>query len=471
MFNSKILKNASIYTVVSFLQKGIGFFLLPVYTSYLTTEQFGIVGVVNAITAFLNILFLLALHGGLNRFYHEKPKDEIYLKKLFGTVFTLVLINSLILTGLLVISKDVLLEPLAKGISFYPYLLLGLISSLLNPIFVISQTSLQASQKGSQFGKNNLLFFLSNIILTIAFLVSFNMKAEGILLASVLTNIIFFIYTLYWFLPQIKLGIDREILKKIIKYSFPLIPHSVSGMIMGMVDRIFINNYLSTSLVGVYNVAFQFGNIINIVAIAVNQALIPWFVIRIDKGEKAKIVNISTLFIDAYCLMTLFISLFSVDIIKVLTTSEYHNSWEVVTPIVFAFYFQGIYYFYVQSLFYDVKAKGTRILPIVTVSAAIINVIGNYFLIPKYGLMGAAFSSLLARFITLCLIIPIANKLLPIGYNLRRIIYITIICLIIASLQYINLGFEFSLIFRILSFSMVSGFFIFSNIKNIKGYL
>jgi O-antigen/teichoic acid export membrane protein len=190
----KVLKNSGIYGIVSILQKAIGFFLLPLYTAYLSTTDYGIIGVVSSIVSFLSLFYMLSLNGAVTRFYYEYKSDEERVKELWGTIITFVLINSLLLSSILFTFHKYLLDPFAKGINFYPYIFLGLIAITLNPMYSIFQSTLQTRQIGRKYGLNNLIFFIINLVLTIILVVVFNLKAVGVLLAAAITNGIFFIY-------------------------------------------------------------------------------------------------------------------------------------------------------------------------------------------------------------------------------------------------------------------------------------
>src|SRR5690606_14658089 len=162
MIKSKMLLNSSIYSIIMLLQKGINFLLIPVLTLYLTTFDYGVIAVILAINAFLNTFYLLGLNGSLNRFYYEYKNDKELLQKLFGTIITFVICNSLLITFVLIFARKWLLIPFLANVDFFPYMILGLISVLFNPCFTIYQNTLQASQNGTKYGKNNLMFFIIN---------------------------------------------------------------------------------------------------------------------------------------------------------------------------------------------------------------------------------------------------------------------------------------------------------------------
>jgi O-antigen/teichoic acid export membrane protein len=416
--NDKVLKNTGIYGIVSVLQKAIQFFLLPVYTAYLTPKDFGITGVVGSVVSFLSIFYVLSLNGAVTKFYYDYKDDKEKVKELWGTIFLFVLINSLALTSIFTVFHKYLLDPFAKGVSFYPYLLLGLISVTLNPCYSIFQSTLQARQIGKKFGLNNFLYFLVNLSLTLLFVVGFKLKAAGILLALAITDIIFFIYTLIDFTPTIKLKINKPILKKSLDYSLPLLPHSLSGWILAMLDRLFLNNMKSTTDVGIYNTGFQFANIVNILTTAVNQAFVPWFFENAKEGKEGKrrIIKFAEYLSIVFAFVALILSLFGKEVLTLMTSNkDFVEGWKVIPFLSFAYAFNGLYYFFVSPLFYN--SKGTRKIPAVTLSNAGLNALLNALFIPKYGIIGAAVASLISMITCSMFILIVSNKIEPIGYH------------------------------------------------------
>lgn len=423
----KVLKNSSIYGTVSILQKAIGFFLLPLYTSYLSPTDYGITGVVGSVVSFLSLLYILSLNGSVTRFYYEYKSDEDKVKELWGTIMTFIVLNSIVFSSIFLIFHKYLLDPFAKGIAFYPYMFLGVITVTLSPSYSIFQATLQARQIGKKYGLNNLLFFIINLVLTIVFVVVFKFKAAGVLLAGAITNGIFFIYTLIDFFPHIKLRLNIKYMSESLRYSLPLLPHSLSGWIMTMLDRIFLNNMKTAATVGIYNIGFQFGNILNIVTTAVNQAYVPWFFENMKEGEEGRnrIIKFAEYSILIYGFAAMSISLFGKDILSFMVTSQFREGWVVIPFISFAYVFNGIYYFFVNPLFYN--KKGTKYIPIGTFSSAVINSILNAVLIPPYGIIGASIASMISMVLSSVIMLFISAKIEYVEFNWRRIYTTTFI--------------------------------------------
>ena len=421
------------------LQKGVNFLLIPILTLFLTTKDYGIVAVIMAVNAFLNVFYLLGLDGSLNRFYYEYKNDNLFLKKLFGTVITFVFCNSFIISLILFFCRKWLLVPFLADVEFYPYMGLGLISVIFNPCFTIYQNSLQARQEGVKYGKNNLMFFLVNITLLLLSVIVFGMGAEGVLGALAITNITFFIYTLFQFKRDLTFGIDYTILKKVLKYSAPLIPHNISGVTTNMIDRILINKLLSTSMVGIYSVGNNFGNIVFLVVSGIGQAFTPWFNERVKKNEIHEVSSISKLLLIIFCVIALCLSFFGEEVIYLITPIAYHESWRVIPLIAFAFVFHGVYYFFAAPLFYDIEGKGNRIIPLVTILTALTNIGLNYIFIPLYGIVGAALATLISKFILALSLSFVYKKFVNIEYPLIFLLLTPITFLSISLISFIEM--------------------------------
>ena len=411
-----VLYNSSIYSILNLLQKGINFLLIPILTLYLTPQDYGIVAVVAALNAFLYKIYLLSLNASVNRFYYEYKEDELKVRKLFGTTVTFVFLTSVVLTIILLFGHNFLIDPFLGGVSFFPYMLLGMISVLFNPVFMIYQNTLQAKQEGIKYARQNLMFFIVNLIFLLVSVVIFELGAQGVIGALALTNFIFFLYTLTKFSKEIKFGIDFVILRDSLKYSLPLVPHSISAVASTFIDRIFINNFLSTSLVGIYSLGNNFGGIIALISSGVNQAFVPWFNERVKSGTIQTIPKVTKILVMFYCLTALGISLFGKDVIISLTPSNYHSSWVVIPIISFSCVYHSVYYFFSVPLFYNIKKKGSSVLPIYTIMAAIINIGLNFILIMKFKIIGAAIASFLTEFMLVMALSMVYKKFVKINY-------------------------------------------------------
>lgn len=390
----KLIKNSAIYTFVQFLQKGVGFFLLPLYTAKLTPADYGVLNIVTSFSSIMSILILLGLQGAATRF-HFQNTEEAYRKELWGTITTFVLYISIIVSALLLVFHKFLIDPLIGNIPFYPYILLGIINTLLSPLYLFFQTYLNTRQEASRYGINMFLNFLVNTGLIILFLMVQGKGAESVLLANIFTSLIFLIYVLAYFIPRIKMGINTSALKQSLQYSLPLVPHLISNASAGMLDRFFINGIRNESETGLYSVGNQFGSIVHTVTNAVHSAFSPWFMQNVieNSGRNIETVERFGLFSAfIYSSLALCISLFAPEALQIMVTDSFRGVWTLIPLLCFAYVFQGFYLLFITVLF----IKDTGFVFIVSFSALIANVLLNLLLIPHWGYIGAGIACLLS---------------------------------------------------------------------------
>lgn len=417
----QLLKNSFIYTISILFQGGIVFLLLPVYTSYLDPTQYGIIAVLSSLTGFLSTFYLLSLHGAATRFYFDHNENEKQTAELFTTLFLFIFGFGIILTFTFTIFKSILIEPFLKGIEFYPYILLSLTTVFFSSFYLLYQAILQVKQQATKYGLLNFIYVFLNAILTVILIVIFDLKIIGILVAPIITNILFFIYifnNLVW--KKSKLTFKKAILKECLKYALPLLPHSLFTWVMLMINKIFINNLDSTSSAGIYDIGFIFANLINIFAWGINQAYVPWFFEKM-KDKKNNSNEIAKFADDAsilYCSIALLLSLFIKEVIDLFVTEKFSEAWVIVPILSFAYVFNGLYYFFVNSLFYN--KKSTKYVSYCTIVSATINVVLNFTLIPKLGIVGSAIGTLCSLIIASVIALIISNKVEKIRFKWKR---------------------------------------------------
>jgi len=430
----KVIKNAGVYGIVQILQGAIGFFLLPIYTRYLTPKDYGIVSIVTSITGFLGMFYLLGLNGAISKYYYEYEDDESSFRKFIGTIITIILIISLFLTIFLFSTHKFILDRFIKGVAFYPYMGIGLLTVGLSTLFPIYQSILQMQHKAEKYAVQQFSVFLVTLILNLILIVVMKVGAIGPLLSAFIVSLITFTYAVVIFTKFTKWRIDKNIMVKSMKYAMPLVPHSLAGWISTLADRIILNNLKSTAMVGIYNIGYQFGNIINMISGAVNSAFIPWFfsIMKNSKNDRNQIYRFGTAFILVYSLGALWLSILSPYILKFMVNKNFYSAVDCIPYIAFAYVFNGVYYFFVSGLFYN--EAGTKYIFIASTISAAVNIILNFLLIPKYEIIGASAATLISFALASVIVLYISkiiNKKDDLKWRYKKIYSIVIISMII----------------------------------------
>lgn len=414
------------------LQKGISFFLMPLYTAFLSPSDYGILGVVSSVSSLMAVFITLGLEAAAARFYYKHNKDEDQAKKIYGNVALVILANSLLWGSIFIGGHKWLVQPMVGDIEFYPYVFIGLLYVIVTPMYLLYQSYLQTRQNAALYGVNALLFFLLQVVLTVLSLTVFKLGVIGVLLSQLTTAVVFFIYVFFSFVRKQTLKLDSKTLKDCFSYSLPLLPHSLANWSNGTLDKLLVNGIRSQSDAGMYNLGQQYGSVMSFVANAINQAYVPWFYEKVNEGKQGlkRIVQTADASICLVSVIAIVMSLFAEEIFGIMIKNPAYNGvWRIVPCIVFAYVFQFIYFFFVNVLF----LKDTKVIFMITVTSIFVNIGLNLLLIPDLGFVGSAIACLLTYFtnsVMALIVSSIKNKVIRFHWMLMYAI--AIIALIIS---------------------------------------
>ena len=178
--------------------------------------------------------------------------------------------------------------------------------------------------------------------------------------------------------------------------ALPCIFHLLSGMILNQSDRIMIQQLLGDAQVGIYSLACSFGAIINIIYLALNNSWVPFFFEFARNNEIDQMKSHARNYTELYTVLSIGFVLLAPEVFHLFASEEYWVGCEFIPLFVIAHYFTFLYSFPVN---YESFCQNSRIMAITTMVAAIINVVLNYFLILRIGVLGAVIATLVSHII------------------------------------------------------------------------
>ena len=400
------------YIVSNFAVAGVPFILLPFLTNHLSLKDYGLVAILNIITAFSVVFIGLNLHGALmQRYSNASYRNEIYITSLLLTIFSAFVI-AICIIGF--VSKWLLENPLlwtvCVGIAFCQVVL---------QIFL---THLQASGCAGFYGILRISQAALDALITIILIYYVDLgwlgRALGILLS--LSIVMLFSIT-YMFLKRIFiLQISFAYMKDALTFGLGLIPHSLAGMALMFGDRLVLASILDLSSLGAYNVAAQLGSILGIFVLSINKAYTPWLFSKLNDFKtldavgliKGTYVYFAALFIIAY------ISNFILSrTMKLYIDDDFHQAFDVLPIVLLGYSFTGMYYTVTNYVFHARKTLSLSILTSLT-SALMLTV--SFFLVASFGLYGAAISFASGQFCLFIFTFLLARKLYDLPWALNK---------------------------------------------------
>lgn len=450
----ELVKNTIIIMVGKIFTQLITFLMLPLYTSYLLTEEYGSVDLIVTYVSLLVPLLTLQSEMSIFRFLIEaRNKDDEKSKLISTNLFSLLVYIFIFILLFSIINIFIDIK--------YNYYILAIIA-----INMISSDFMQIARGLGQnidYSISGVISGITTITLNIVFIVFIGMGAKGMLLAILIANTLNVVY-LFLRLKIYKYSKREEYskskLKEMLKYSIPLIPNSISWWIMSVSDRTIISMILGMSQNGIYAISNKFPAILS--------SLFGMF--NLSWSESASI-NISDVDRDIF-----FSSVFN----NVITFFGYIGLIILsAIPIAFPLLVKGGYddaYYYIPILLYAsffslmasqygsiyIAKKETKKIAITTIVSAIINIVVNVIFIKKIGLYAAALSTVISYFCIMIYRHYDTKRYIHIYYNMKSIILIICVSIVTTVLYYMR-----NIIFCTIIFVLIFVIFMYINWKKI----
>ena len=255
--NKELVKNTIIIFIGKFCTQFITLLLLPLYTHFLSTEDYGYIDLIQTYLTFFIPLILLKIDAGIFRFLIDARKSEEEKNRIITNGIFIMFLELIISTILFVIAVKIF------SIKYSILIVMNLISlSILTFLLQI----VRGIGKNKQYSFSSIIAAIVTIVLNLIFLVGFHKNGKYVLIASLISNIICTIYLLIAnkILKNVKIKyIDKKLIKDLLKYSIPMIPNELSWWIVHVSDRTIISYALGVAANGIYSVSCKFSNILS----------------------------------------------------------------------------------------------------------------------------------------------------------------------------------------------------------------
>ncbi|MBI4387249.1 MAG: oligosaccharide flippase family protein [Elusimicrobia bacterium] len=416
-------RESLVYGLSTVVGRFLNFLLLPFYTHWLTTGEYGIVATVFAYLAFFNIFYQYGMDQAYLRFAAASSPDE--RARGFSTAQGALALTSLAFSGLLFIFAPQAAAScgLPSSLGDVPRLCAGILAC--DALAVIPFMELRRAHRSGRYVAIRTAGIALNVALNVFFLWHRRMGVPGVFLASLLSSAA----TLFLLAP-ILLQLWRPLFRKdiflqFLRFSAPLVPSGLASMAVQVIDRPILKALTDDATVGIYQANYRLGIFMMLVVNMFDAAWRPFFMERAGRPESRKLFGrVLTYFMLGGSWIVLGLSLFIGDLarVRVLGGSIIHpDFWpglSIVPVVLLAYLFNGAYVnFMVQATW----TKRTDLLIFATTLGAVVNIAANILLIPACGMMGAALATLFAYAAMAFCLFWTGQKLYTIPYEYARL--------------------------------------------------
>ena len=415
----KLLQHSSVYSLGNILNKAVGFLLIPFYTHYLTTADYGTLELLDLSVTLVGLLLNMWMNASLVRHYYEyedtKNRNQVVSTALIATAATAAIFSAAGLFWAHGISTLILKTPV-----FYAFVRVIACNLFFTCVNSVSFSYLRARQQSTAIVVMNTVSLVTGLLFNIYFLAVMKTGVVGILYSSLISNGLVTIVLTLLTIRQVGLHFDSVKLKAIAAFGMPLILTSFSAFELNFADRFFLQHYSNVSTVGLYALGYKFGYMLSFLLIQPFMMIWGARMYEVAKRPDAgvvfsRIVAYFTLLMSAAALA---MSLVIKEVISIVASSQFHDAYKVVPAVALAYVFYGVSYYFQTGVYIS---KKTTYLGIMGAICAAANIGLNFLLIPRYAAMGAAWATALSFLLMAVLAYIFSQRVYPIPYVLYRV--------------------------------------------------
>jgi O-antigen/teichoic acid export membrane protein len=430
------------YGIGIYLTKLIGFFMIPIYTTYLTPADYGVLELLDLTLYVVGMIVSLGISNSIIRFYSDcddkKDKSRVVTTAFFAILAMALFVNCLLILFSGPISRLIFHsgESTHSAVELSFFVRIVAVSGIMDMMSAAGVAYLQAEKKSSLFTAASIVRFIIAVSLNILFIVELKLGVLGVLYSQIISNFIFLTTVTLLARRRIRWDFSGNLAGKMIRYGAPLIISTLAMFIIHFSDRFFLERFVGLSILGVYSLSYKFALILPALFYAPFELI--WNAQMFDlykKGEEGRrTINYYNKYMLVFSLM--FITPYSLcvkNLIFIMADPKFHEAYRVVPVLLLAFMFIGLASISSAGIFF---VKKTIYRGLANIYGAVVALAGYYFLIQWLGYWGAVITTLLAFIVRYAALSIYSQRFYPLKYEpllYLRLIIITAVTYIVGS--------------------------------------
>ena len=433
-----LAKETAIYGVSSIVGRFLNYLLVPVYTIALPASSggYGVVTNIYAWVALMLVLLTCGMETGFFRFANKGQDDPM---RVYSTTLLSVSIGSVVF----VVLGLLFLEPIAGWLEYgeHPwYIGMMMIVVAMDAIQSIPFAYLRYKKRPIKFAALKLLFIFLNIALNLFYYVVLKGNDVGY---AFLFNLVCTSVVMLCMIPELRgftYVLDRELLKRMLRYSLPLVILGVAGILNQVADKIIFpfvypDEAEATVQLGIYGAASKIAMIMAMFTQAFRFAYEPFVFGNSKEKDSREMYAQAMKFFIIFTLLAFLAVMFYLDILRHIIGRDYWDGLRVVPIVMAAEIFMGIYF---NLSFWYKLIDETRWGAYFSLTGCTILILMNIFLIPKYGYIACAWAGFTGYGVAMLLSYFVGQKKYPIQYDLKAIgMYVLLAAVLYLAAEYV----------------------------------
>ncbi len=422
----RVLSASGLYALSSFAQRGVSFLLLPIYTRFIAPEEYGLLELLNAFTSVLYAILLVGLPSAVAKCFHRDCDSDDERASVLWTAIFLDL-PVLLLGGLALFFGAEQLGQWLLGTSGQAEAIqLVVTTGIASSIIAIALAGFRAQERALVFGVLSLLQFLVGMGLNVLFVVHYGMGMRGVLWGNLISNLVALPLTLLAAKQGNQVVLNSRLVTPLLHFGVLQIPVMLAQWITNLSDRYVLRLYRDLSEIAVYGVGYKIGMVLQLTLVWPFQLAWPTVAFSISRrpGHQHSLARALTYLTAALVFGILGLSLVSRSALPLLVGPNYQDAYQVVPLIALAYALNGIQYCAAPGVHIGGRSQHLSLL---ATAGAGLNLGLNFLLIPRFGMFGAAASTVVSFLLVAVATLWLSQRAHPVTYERRRLVKIWVV--------------------------------------------
>lgn len=379
---------------------------MPVFTYYLSPEEYGLASMVTVIIGFFGLIYNPGMVSATTRLYHD-TNDERERQELIGSALNFFLLFPFVITIAAFVVGPFVFPVLFADFPFYPYGMLAILLAFFTQPKRIWILLMTLRYKIHITATYSVVSVLVGSAAALALVVGFNLGALGKVLAMFPPAFLMFFIAFRTINKYSEGHWSINSIKKQLVFGMPIVIAIWSYEVLHIADRYILERMTDISQVGLYSFGYMVAQVPLFLVLGIRQLWNPIFYENMNKKDDntvSKLISIYIIFLTIICLLVI---LFSKEAIILLINERYYDAIPVIGMIVIGIYFSALLTITNSFLGFEKKFGATSKIALV---AALSNILLNIILIPEWGIMGAALATAISYLLYLLIGIVLVHS-------------------------------------------------------------
>lgn len=432
------LKNSFIYSIGNAFVKLSGFILIPFLTNpeYLSIDNYGALGVLEAVNQIAITVMGFGLYNSLIRWYYDQNEHEN--KATFFTSSLIIGFLILVICSITYLFKSEASILLFNTMIYQDIIVLVMLSTGLQALGVLPATLMRMQEKALFYTITNIIKLVTTLLVTLILLFSSENGLFAIYIGQIVGFITYLIILFPFMLQNSTFRIHFPVFTEMMGYGFSMMMSAIAVASTNVIDRFVLNTMSGLQEVALYSLGFKISSVIKVFIItSVSMSLTPIIFKKMKDDDSHRFYQKSmTYYGFGIMICIMIVSLFGKEVLKLIAVNaSYWSSFTVIPLLAFGLFFVALND--IVTIGIRIKKKTSRIT-LMTFIVSTLNLSLNVLLIPIFNAEGAALASLLSQIFFFSGLYYFSNKMYPISFEWRKVFLIFTVGAILVSLSLLS---------------------------------